>query len=903
MTPDRWQQLKQIFQSALERNPAERSAFLSQACADDPALRSEVESLISSHDQAGDSIEAMAAEAATEMLADDRAIVGKQIGRYQVLSSIGRGGMGEVFRAQDASLGRKVALKLLRVEFTGDEERLRRFRQEARAASALNHPNIVTIHEIGEAEVGRFIVMEFIEGRTLREVAREPLSLEAVLKLCGQIAKALNVAYTAGIIHRDIKPENIMVRNDGYVKVLDFGVARLATARVAGLSVNEERGYQLLAGAVADTNPGTIVGTPAYMSPEQAARKSITGAADIFSLGIILYELATGQHPFKRDSQLACLHAIIEEQPITPSLLNPEIPAALEALILRMLEKDPRLRPDAGEVDQMVTEIERALSGGAGTEDGGKFDPAERHTVRREQERVELFAAENERRRRASRGLFAISAVVALVAGLIYLQLFRTSPTTVSPNIRSVAVLPLENLSGDPSQDYFADGMTDEMIANLGKIRTLRVTSRTSVMQYKGAKKSLSEIARALNVDGVIEGSVKRVGNRVRITAQLIEAKADRQLWSESYERDVRDILALQDEVARAIAEAVKIKLAPEERMRLSRVRSVDPEAQEAYFKGRYHASKRNEEGLRTAITYYQEAIAKDKLYPLPHLGLADAYQALGTFLVGALPPAESFPKVEAAAREALNLDETLAEGHTFLAVIRLYRWEWREAEQGFKRALELNPSYALAHSWHAQYLASQGRLDEARQEAKRALELDPLSPYIVQNVAHMAYYARQYDEMIEYSRQALELDPNYVWARWRLGTAYVMQSRLEEAVEEGERAAALSRRSPAALSNLGMAYGRAGRQGEAQQLLNELVELSKRTYVNPFSFFSIHLALGQNDQALERLEEAVQNHLSGMIFILVNPEFDPIRSDPRFKELVRRMGLSDQNAAITSAS
>ncbi len=814
MTPERWLQLKQIFQSALERNPAERSAFLSQACADDPALRNEVESLISSHDQAGDSIEAMAVEAATEMLADDRAgsIAGKHIGHYHVLSLIGRGGMGAVYLAQDTRLGRQVALKLLRYGLTTDQSHIRRFEQEARAASALNHPNIVTIYDIGEAEVGRFIVMEFIEGRTLREVAREPLSPGALVKLGGQMAKALNVAHTAGIIHRDVKPENIMVRNDGYVKVLDFGVARLATARVAGLSVNEEWGYQLLDGASAETNPGTIIGTPAYMSPEQAARESITGATDIFSSGIILYELATGEHPFKRDSQLACLHAIIEEQPITPSRLNPEIPSALEALILRMLGKDPRLRPDAGEVDQTVTEIERALSGGTGTEDGRRFDLAKRHTVRREQEEVEWRAAFARSRRRASRRLFAISALVALlVAGLIYLLLLRTSLTTVSPNIRSVAVLPLENLSGDPSQDYFADGMTDEMIANLGKIKALRVTSRTSVMQYKGAKKSLLEIARALNVDGVIEGSVKLVGNRVRITAQLIEAKADSQLWSESYERDVRDILALQDEVARAIAEAVKIKLAPEERMRLSRVRSVDPEAQEAYFKGRYHASKRNEEGLRTAITYYQDAIAKDKLYPLPHIGLADAYHALGTFMVGALPPAESFPKVEAAAREALNLDETLAEGHTFLAVMRLYRWEWREAEQGFKRALELNPSYALAHSWYAQYLASQGRFDESRAEAKRARDLDPLSPYIIQNVAFMAYLARQYDETIEYGRQALDLDPNYVWAKWRLGTAYVMQSRFQEAVEEGERAAALSRRSPAALSYLGMAYGRGG--------------------------------------------------------------------------------------------
>ena len=395
MDAERWARIKSIFFAAAELPEAERSAFIRSRCDGDETLSLEIESLLAAHDRAGSFIEALPAVEATAAL-EDLAIepmVGRQIGHYKVTSHIGRGGMGAVYLAEDTRLGRRVAIKLLREGFTTDQSHLRRFEQEARAASALNHPNIVTIYDIGEAEVGRFIVMEFIEGRTLREVAGRPLSLETVLKLCGQIAKALDVAYTAGIIHRDIKPENIMVRGDGYVKVLDFGVARLAAARNAELSVDEERGTQLSAGSVVETNPGTIVGTPAYMSPEQAARRPLTGAADIFSSGIILYELATGQHPFKRDSQLACLHAIIEEPPIAPSRLNPEIPPALEALILRMLEKEPRLRPDAGEVGRAVAEIERVLLKGAGAEGVSRFDLTRRHTVGREQERRELRAA------------------------------------------------------------------------------------------------------------------------------------------------------------------------------------------------------------------------------------------------------------------------------------------------------------------------------------------------------------------------------------------------------------------------------------------------------------------------------------------------------------------------------
>jgi len=867
MTPERWQQIKPIFQSAIERPPAERDAFLDQACDRDPVLRNEVEALIFAHERSGDAVGALGAEVAAAMLTEPDLIADQRFGPYQIISRIGEGGMGRVYLARDNRLGRNVALKLLPVQFTADAERVRRFEQEARAACSLNHPNVATIYDLGAQDGASYIAMEYVEGETLAaRISGRPIEAAEIVEIGIQVADALSEAHAKGVTHRDIKPDNIMLTSRGQIKVLDFGLAKITRP--------ERQAVQSDTSAIYKTETGMVMGTAPYMSPEQALGQAVDHRSDVFSLGVALYEMTAGHRPFTGANATEIIDRILHAKPEPIVRFNEQAPAGLERIVNRCLEKERERRyQSAAELVQDLRKLRQELESGKAV------------TV--------AVSRRRELRRRNARRLLVISTLVALVAGLIYLLLLRTSPI-ISPGIRSVAVLPLENLSGDSSQDYFADGMTEEMIANLGKIGALRVTSRTSVMQYKGIRKPLPEIARALNVEGVIEGSVKRVGQRVRITAQLIEAMADRQLWSESYERDAQDILALQDEIARAIAEAVKVRLAPEERLRLSRVRSIDPEAQEAYFKGRYHASKRNEEGLRTAITYYQEAIAKDKLYPHPHIGLADAYQALSTFMVGVLPPAQSYPKVEAAAREALNLDETLAEGHTFLAVMRLYRWEWREAEQGFKRAMELNPSYALAHSWYSQYLASQGRLDEARVEAKRARDLDPLSPYILQNVAHIAYYARQYDETIEYSRQAIELDPNYLWARWRRGAAYVMQSRFEEAIEDGVRAAALSRRSSAALSYLGMAYGRAGRRGEAQQVLSELIEMSHRTYVNPFSFFSTHLALGQNDQAFERLEEAVQSHLTGMIFIRVNPELDPIRTDPRFKALVRHMGLSD---------
>lgn len=870
MTPERWQQIKHVFQSAIERPPAERAAFLEQACVSDPDLRREVEALISAHERAGDAVSALGTEVAAAMLAERAAgsIAAQRLGPYQIISQLGQGGMGEVYCARDTKLDRLVALKILPRQVAADQERMRRFVREAKAASSLNHPNVATIHEIGEAEGVNYIVMEYVEGETLAaKISGPALETAAILEIGLQVAEVLEEAHAKGVTHRDIKPQNIMLNERGQVKVLDFGLAKIS--RSAGQEVASDLGRQM------QTSPGVVLGTVPYMSPEQALGQEVDHRSDIFSFGVMTYEMTAGCRPFTGASATEIIDRILHAQPEPIVRFNEQAPAELERIVSRCLEKGRERRyPSARELLQDLRKLRREL------ESGTAVTVAVRRT--------------RERRLRALRRLLTISTLVALVAGIIYLLLLRTLPTAISPNIRSVAVLPLENLSGDSAQDYFADGMTEEMIANLGKISALRVTSRTSVMQYKGVKQPLGEIARALNVEGVIEGSVKRVGQRVRITVQLIEAQADRQLWSESYERDVRDSLALQDEIARAIAEAVKVKLAPQERLRLSRVRSVDPAAQEAYFKGRYHARKRNEEGLRTAITYYQEALAKDKLYPLPHIGLADAYHALGTFMVSALPPAESFPKVEVAARAALELDETLAEGHIFLAVVRFYRWEWRAAEQVFKRALELNPSYALAHSWYAQYLASQGRLDEARAQAKRARELDPLSPYIIQNVAFIAYFARQYDETIENSRQALELDPNYVWAKWRLGMAYVFQSRFEEAVKECEQAAVLSQRSPPALSFLGYAYGRAGRRGEAQQVFNELVELSQRTYVSPFSFSLLHLVLGHNEQALEWLEKSVQNHLSGTIFIQVNPEIDPLRSDPRFKRLVRSMGLSD---------
>jgi serine/threonine-protein kinase len=743
--------------------------------------------------------------------------------------------MGQVYRAKDHKLGRDVAIKVLREELASDPARLRRFEQEARSASALNHPNIITIYDIRlrqgyGGQVGKiqdidFIVMEFVDGKTLREMLAEgPLPTKKLLQLAAQIAEGLAKAHSAGIVHRDLKPENLMVTSDGYVKILDFGLAKLMP-EVSGFA------SEMNTITKAGTRDGIILGTVQYMSPEQAAGRSVDYRSDQFTLGSILYEMATGKLAFQKDNIPQTLSDIIENAPEPISTVNPKLPSHLPAVIERCLSKEPQERYDS------TRDLAREL------------------------------------------------------------RSIESTPLTIREDakpIRSLVVLPLTNLSAEPEQEYFSDGMTEALITDLAKIGALKVISRTSAMRYKKTDKSIPEIGRELNVDAVVEGSVLRAGDRVRITAQLIKAETDEHLWAESYERDLRDILALQSEVARAVALEVRIKLTPQEEARLQEVRTVDPEVHEAYLKGRFYWSKLTGEGLEKGLEYFKKAIEKDPNYAPAHAGLADIYNLLSLFTASA--PKEVYPKAKAAAMRALELDETLPEAHTALGWVKMqFDWDWSGAEKEYKRAVELNPGSSYAHSWYGAFLTFVGRHTEAIAEAKRGEELDPLSIQVRWILGWVLTYARRYDEAMSKIQEVIMMDPDFWFGHMTLGFIHWARGQFEQATASCRKAVSgFGESDPRAKAFLGAICAVAGHNEEASEILRECVKLSKERYVSPWSISLIHVGLGNKDQAFEWLEKAYEKRDGDMTLIKVFAWFDPLRSDPRFKDLLRRMSFPE---------
>jgi eukaryotic-like serine/threonine-protein kinase len=778
---------------------------------------------------------------------------GTRLGPYEVLSRIGAGGMGEVYRARDTRLDRDVAVKVLPPEMTGNADRLRRFEREARAAGALNHPNLTAVFDVGRADGGPYIVSELLDGESLRaRISGTGLTVGMAVDYAVQIAQGLAAAHDKGIVHRDLKPANVFVTRDGRVKILDFGLAKLVEDETASA-----RGSQT---HTAPTGAGAMLGTAGYMSPEQVQGRPADHRSDIFALGAVLHEMLTGRPAFG-GSTVEALHAILKEDPEDASIRRGVTPA-LAAVVRRCLAKSPEDR------FQSARDLAYALQA-VGPQ--GSAAPRDR----RANWRVPLASAA------------AVGVLAALVA---YVQSRRHTPSAARPPITSLAVLPLRNLSGDPEQEYFAEGMTEALITDLSKIRALKVISRTSVMLYKTPTRPVPQIARELGVEGVIEGSVQRSGDRVVITAQLIRATDDTHLWAERYERDLRDVLRLQSEVAQTIAREVQVAVEPDESRRLARSRTVDRDAYEAYLKGRYWWNKRTEEGYATARKHFQQAVEKDPGYALAYAGLADSYSTPAVKRL--VPPGEAYAKAREAAARALAIDDTSAEAHTSLAYIKTFGdWDWLGAETEFRRAIELSPGYAFAHHWYSALLGFVRRHDEAIAEARRARELDPLSLIINRDLGVALYLARHYDAAIAQLRKTLEIDASFAPAHVSLGAAYAEKGNHRDAVAETEKAVALS---PDAVSMalLARAHALGGRRPEALKVLDALADRSVHNYVSPFEFAMVHASLGDKEKALMWLDKAYEERSAGLGYISDHPAFDPLRQDPRFRDLLRRMSL-----------
>jgi len=786
--------------------------------------------------------------------------IGQSVGHYRIVERIGAGGMGVVYRAHDEQLDRDVAIKVLPPGTLTATAR-KRLHAEARTLAKLSHANISHVYQFTSQNGADFLVMEYVDGMTLaKKLAKGPVAEEELLALGEQIARTLQYAHEHGIIHRDLKPGNIMVTSAGQVKLLDFGLAKMlrTSATAATESLSEVLGP---------------AGTLSYMAPEQLRGTEPDFRSDIYSAGVVLYEMATTHKPFEDKISTALVGNILHKPPPPPQMLRSSLSPKLQDIILKCLEKDPENRYQSAK--ELAIDLRRLASPSSVS---GQIPIAQARIPRRPPVAIAVIAVG-----------FVLALLLALNSGQWWQRLIGKAATE---QIKSLAVLPLENLSHDPTQDYFADGMTDELISDLAQIGSLRVISRTSAMHFKGTREPLREIARELNVDVVVEGSVLRVGDRVRITAELADPRSDRALWANSYERDQHDVLALQREVALAIAHQIKLTLTPQERQVLSTAQPVNLKAYEAYLQGRFYLSQRTPQALTTGVEYFQRAIAEDPKYAIAYAGLADSYGLLTSY--GVRPATETMPKAKAAALHALELDDNLAEAHASLAMIHWgFDWDMPGAEKEYRRALELAPGYATAHHWYALYLSSLGRHQEAIAEMQQAQILDPLSPIISTNIAWCRYLAHQYDQAIQQARVTLQQFPDFAAAHEVLGQAYAENSMAEEAIPELQKVILIAGDAPLAQAELGYAYAVYGKREEALAILAKLTDESHRNTVPPYAMAILHVGLGNRDEALRWLEKSYQERDVRLVNLKVHPMFDRVRSDPRFQDLLRRIGLS----------
>ncbi len=869
LTSERWRQVKEIFQAAVELPAAEREAYLAGACEGDPSLRTEIESLIAAHEEPGSFLGAPAFDLAAESAVD--ALLGKSLGRYRILSLLGRGGMGEVYRAKDTTLGRDVAIKVLPSAFSIDHYRLRRFEQEARAASALNHPNIITIHEFGQEEGVHFIVSEFIEGETLRrrigseKAPGRRMNAAEILELAIQITGALNAAHEAGIVHRDVKPENVMVRPDGLVKVLDFGLAKLVERRTydTATDVNDASEVTTVSGGT-----GVVMGTVNYMSPEQARGERLDARSDLFSLGVALYEMAAGRSPFARGTVADTIASILEKEPPPLAQFTTEIPETLETIIRKMLGKDREERYQTAR--ELLDDLKRLKGGEA---------PVVASTAKKE------FPTGAGAPRNAA---IALAAMIAVIAGFVY---FNKSDKA----IESIAVLPFINADGNPETEYLADGVTESVINSLAQLPNLTVRPRNQVFRYKKRDVDPQVAGREMKAQAVLTGQVSQRGDEITISLQLIDAHENRQIWGDRYQRKFADILRTQEEIARKVSENLRLRLSSVEEKQLAKRYTDNFEAYRAYLRGRELWNKRSRKDSEKAIEYFNQAIAIDPNYALAYSGLADCYITMTTY--GAIAPSEGFSKAKDAAKKALAIDDTLAEAHTSLAHLTwLSEWDWAGGEREFERALRLNPNYETAHQWYATYLSAMGRHKEAIAAIKRAQALDPTSSIIGLDVARTFYYARQYEQAVEQCLRVLGMDPDFYRISDWLSLAYERQKLYDKAFEAILKAMAARGVKPEEMTEYKKSYAASGWKGFWRKQLELTQEAAKEKYVPPYFFARIYARLDERDRTLEWLRKAYDRHSDYLVVLKVEPIFDPLRSDPRFVGLLRNIGLAPAN-------